>query len=227
MARSLPPVDVRRSSGIRQVVPSERIRYLAEITETLHSYHAQTDRQSDAARRVQRLEAAERELASAGHDTSGVEDLLDAARRELPDEIADQTAGWPAVVESYSCDEQVVTVRDRETHTKLTRESLSGNRIPRVGLPRYADHGELVRFWRRENLPGCFPFTAGVFPFKREGEDPARMFAEEGDPSRTNRRFACPAGPTSQWAPAGAAASFSASATPTWSVCFGTSLKYQ
>ena len=69
------------------------------------------------------------------------------------------------------------------------RESLSGNRIPRVSLPAYADHGELVRFWRRENLPGCFPFTAGVFPFKREDEDPARMFAGEGDPSRTNRRF--------------------------------------
>jgi methylmalonyl-CoA mutase len=125
-------------------------------------------------------------LASAGHDTSGVEDLLDAARRELPAEIADQVAAG-RVVESHSCDEQVVTVRDRETHTKLTRESLSGNRIPRVGLPRYADHGELVRFWRRENLPGYFPFTA--VPFKREGEDPARKFAGEGDPSRTNRRF--------------------------------------
>ena len=80
-------------------------------------------------------------------------------------------------------------VRDREIRTKLTRESLSGNKIPRVALPRFTDHGELVRFWRRENLPGYFPFTAGVFPFKRDGEDPARMFAGEGDPFRTNRRF--------------------------------------
>ena len=80
-------------------------------------------------------------------------------------------------------------VRDKEIHTKLTRESLSGNKIPRVALPRYTDHGELVRFWRRENLPGYFPFTAGVFPFKRDSEDPARMFAGEGDPFRTNRRF--------------------------------------
>ena len=80
-------------------------------------------------------------------------------------------------------------VRDKEIHTKLTRESLSGNTIPRVSLPRFTDHGELVRFWRHENLPGFFPFTAGVFPFKRDGEDPARMFAGEGDPSRTNRRF--------------------------------------
>ena len=80
-------------------------------------------------------------------------------------------------------------VRDQEIHTALTRESLSGNKIRRVALPRFTDHGELVRFWRRENLPGYFPFTAGVFPFKRDDEDPARMFAGEGDPFRTNRRF--------------------------------------
>ena len=80
-------------------------------------------------------------------------------------------------------------IRDRELRTGLTRESLSGSKIPRVALPRFDDHGELLRFLRKENLPGYFPFTAGVFPFKREGEDPARMFAGEGDPFRTNRRF--------------------------------------
>lgn len=185
----LPHVDVRHSSGIRQVVPTDRVRYLAEITETVRNYHAQTDRLAEAARRVQRLETVQGELVSADLDTDGVEGLLDSARRDLPRELADQIEGWPAVVESYSGDEQVVKVRDREIHTKLTRESLSGNKIPRVALPRYADHGELVRFWRRENLPGHFPFTAGVFPFKRDGEDPARMFAGEGDPFRTNRRF--------------------------------------
>ena len=80
-------------------------------------------------------------------------------------------------------------VRDRELRTPLTRESLSGSQVRRVALPRHRDHGELLRFLRRENLPGRFPFTAGVFPFKREGEDPARMFAGEGDAFRTNRRF--------------------------------------
>jgi isobutyryl-CoA mutase len=80
-------------------------------------------------------------------------------------------------------------VRDREIHTSLVRESLSGNRIRRVSLPRYSDDGDLVSFLRRENLPGYFPFTAGVFPFKRDNEDPARMFAGEGDPFRTNTRF--------------------------------------
>ena len=96
---------------------------------------------------------------------------------------------WPRTVEEYSGDELVVTVRDRELRTPLTRETLSGSRVRRVALPRIADHGELVRFLRTENLPGRFPFTAGVFPFKREGEDPARMFAGEGDAFRTNRRF--------------------------------------
>ncbi len=80
-------------------------------------------------------------------------------------------------------------MRDREIHTSLVRESLSGNRIRRVSLPRYSDDGDLVSFLRRENLPGYFPFTAGVFPFKRDNEDPARMFAGEGDPFRTNTRF--------------------------------------
>ena len=138
---------------------------------------------------MQRLDLVRRELVAAGSDDSGVGALLEQARQDLPNEVADQIATWPSVVASYSGDEQVVVVRDKQLRTRLTRESLSGNRIPRVSLPRFTDHGELVRFWRRENLPGYFPFTAGVFPFKREGEDPARMFAGEGDPFRTNRRF--------------------------------------
>ncbi|GEP38100.1 Fused isobutyryl-CoA mutase [Nocardioides psychrotolerans] len=184
---TLPAVEVRHSSGIRQVVPTDRVRYLAEITETVRGYHARTDELAEAARRVQRLAEVSRELAEGDH--GDVPALLEKARKALPRETVEQIEAWPAVVASYSGDEQVTRVRDREIVTTLTRESLSGNRIPRVSLPRYTDHGELVRFWRRENLPGYFPFTAGVFPFKRDGEDPARMFAGEGDPARTNRRF--------------------------------------
>ncbi|MEU2632023.1 methylmalonyl-CoA mutase family protein, partial [Kitasatospora sp. NPDC007106] len=186
---ALPEVSVRHSSGIRQVVPAERVRYLAEITETVRGYHAETERITEAARSVQRLDAVRGQLADAGHDAANVEALLSTARKQLPHEVSEQIDNWPAVVASYSGDEQVVVVRDKEIRTKLTRESLSGNRIPRVALPGFTDHGELVGFWRRENLPGLFPFTAGVFPFKRDGEDPARMFAGEGDPFRTNRRF--------------------------------------
>ena len=185
----LPRVDVRHSSGITQVVPSSRVRYLSEIAETVRAYRAETQRLAEAARRVQRLEETAKDLADAGHDTAAVEEVLAEARRQLPQEIAEQIANWPEVVASYSGEEQVVTVRDRQIRTRLTRESLAGTKIPRVALPRYTDHGELVSFWRRENLPGFFPFTAGVFPFKRDNEDPARMFAGEGDPFRTNRRF--------------------------------------
>ncbi|MBF9069853.1 fused isobutyryl-CoA mutase/GTPase IcmF [Streptacidiphilus fuscans] len=186
---ALPSVDVRHSSGIRQVVPADRVRYLAEIVETVRGYHAETEQLATAAKRVQYLDAVKAELVEAGLDAASVTELLTEACRQLPYEIGEQIAGWPAVVASYSGDEQVVKVRDKEIRTALTRESLSGNRIPRVALPRFTDHQELVRFWRRENLPGYFPFTAGVFPFKRDGEDPARMFAGEGDPQRTNRRF--------------------------------------
>jgi methylmalonyl-CoA mutase len=186
---TLAPVDVRHSTRFAQVMPADRVRYLSEITDTVRGYHAESERLVEAARRVQRLDVVRRELAEAGEATDGVGALLERAHEELPHEVADQIEGWPAVVESYAGDEQVVTVRDKQIHTKLTRESLSGNKIPRVALPRYADHGELVRFWRNENLPGYFPFTAGVFSFKRDNEDPARMFAGEGDPFRTNRRF--------------------------------------
>ncbi|MGL4175363.1 MAG: methylmalonyl-CoA mutase family protein, partial [Dermatophilaceae bacterium] len=186
---SLAPVSVRHSSVLRQVVPPQRVRYLAEIAETVRAYHADTERWADAARWVQRLTAVAAELELAGRDRSDVDGLLSAAQDDLPLEAARQLAGWESVVEAYSGDEQVVTVRGKEIHTRLTRESLSGNAIRRVSLPRYSDDGDLYRFLRRENLPGHFPFTAGVFPFKRDGEDPARMFAGEGDPFRTNRRF--------------------------------------
>lgn len=182
-------VETKYSTRFGQVVPTTRVRYLAEITETVRGYHERTEELAETARRVQRLAVVDDELASAGKEGHGVDELLDEARQSMPTEISEQIEAWPDVVESYSGDEQVVTIRGKEIHTTLTRESLSGNRISRVALPRYTDHGDLVTFWRSENLPGRFPFTAGVFPFKRDNEDPARMFAGEGDPFRTNRRF--------------------------------------
>ncbi len=172
---ALAPVDVKHSSGIRAVVPQDRVRYLAEITETVRGYHARTAELVEQARRLQRLESVAGELESAGADAGGVPALLEEAREQLPVETRKQLETWPQVKEEYAAVEG--------------RTSLSGNQVPKVALPRFTDHGELVRFFRDENLPGRFPFTAGVFPFKREGEDPARMFAGEGDPARTNRRF--------------------------------------
>src|SRR5690606_18145811 len=103
--------------------------------------------------------------------------------------VRELLAKWREVRARYEGDEYVYTVRGREIRAPLTRTTLSGTRLPRVALPRDEDEGELLRFLRKENLPGFFPFTAGVFPLKRTGEAPARMFAGEGDAFRTNRRF--------------------------------------
>ena len=168
---TLAPVGHKTSTRTRQLVPSSRVRYLAEIADTVRGYHARTAELAAQARRVQRLDAVAEELT----ERAEIDRLLADARADLPREIRDQIEGWSALVAEYAAAPR--------------RTSLSGSEIPKVALPRYEDHGELVRFWRGENLPGRFPFTAGVFPFKREGEDPARMFAGEGDPARTNRRF--------------------------------------
>ena len=185
----LPKVSVRSSTVSAQIVPPSRSRYLAEIAETVRSYHRTTQTQSAAARRVQQFSVTASALGDAGKDTTDVDVLVSTAQRALSADTAALLADWPQVVSDYSGDAHVTKVRDREIHTTLYRETLSGNRIRKVSLPKYEDQGELLSFIRRENLPGRFPFTAGVFPFKRENEAPTRMFAGEGDAFRTNARF--------------------------------------
>jgi methylmalonyl-CoA mutase len=181
----LAQVQGRTSQASAAIVPPARVRYLAEIAETVRGYHAETLAQAEIARRRQQLTAVQAML----DGDPRLAELAARADGELSDESRALLDAWPAVKERYTSDELVVKIRDREIHTPLWRETLSGNRIPRVALPRYTDHGDLLRFLRAENLPGAFPFTAGVFPFKRDDEDPTRMFAGEGDPFRTNRRF--------------------------------------
>ena len=188
---TLAPVSTMVSTGLSQVVPSDRERYLAEITEAVRNYHDDTEAHGERARLRQQLTAARDDLA--GQSDEKVIDALQARIDELdaalPAEVSELLASWPETVEAYSGEEFVYTVRDTEFRVPLTRETLSGSKVPRVALPRISDAGDLLRFLRAENLPGVFPFTGGVFPFKREGEAPARMFAGEGDPFRTNRRF--------------------------------------
>ncbi|MCW2722755.1 fused isobutyryl-CoA mutase/GTPase IcmF [Pseudonocardia sp.] len=173
----------KTSSEHMAVIPPNKTRYLSEIAETVRRYHADTEKQVAAARTRQHLRTA-RELVG-----ESVEEALATAEKALPPEAAELLDTWPQVVEDYSGDEMVVMIRDKELRTQLTRETLSGSKVRRVALPRHTEDADLLRFLRDENLPGKFPFTAGVFPFKREGEDPARMFAGEGDAFRTNRRF--------------------------------------
>ncbi len=181
----LPKPATRVSSGVHSILPPKKSRYLAEIAECVRGYHDFSSRQSKLARERQHLLFAKRALGNAA--PAELDRLLEA--RTLDPHAQKLLDGWPGTVKAYSGDEQVVKVRARELRTRLTHTSLSGTRVPKVALPKYEDPGELLRWRMRENLPGEFPYTAGVFHFKRENEDPTRMFAGEGDPFRTNRRF--------------------------------------
>ncbi len=171
----LAPADVRTSTSVAPIVPSGRTRYLAEIAGSVREYHEAGERSAAAARAVQQIGDVRGLVRAAGGDESSLDGAAELAEADLDGPTRSALAAWPATVEEYAA--------------RPGRESLSGTIVPRVAVPRFDDHGELVRWLHRENLPGRFPFTAGVFPFKREGEDPARMFAGEGGPSRTNRRF--------------------------------------
>ncbi len=182
--KKLPKPAGKTSSAVHVVVPPQRQRYLAEIAEAVRGYHRHAEDQARIARERQQLEATRGMLGKALPELDALLESrqLDAQSKKLLD-------GWPKTAKAYSGDEQVVKVRGRELRTKLTHTSLSGTQVPKVALPNYQDQGELLRWRLRENLPGEFPFTAGVFHFKRENEDPTRMFAGEGDPLRTNKRF--------------------------------------
>ncbi|HOI52869.1 MAG TPA: methylmalonyl-CoA mutase family protein, partial [Azonexus sp.] len=185
----LPLVTVRQSSASRAIVPTARIRYLAEIADTVRGYHKHVDEQVKIARERQSLRIA-RNVFAACEKSVGDFDEMQAFKDSQQDGKAKKLLDmWPQTVEAYSGDEYVVKIRDKEIRTQLTSESLSGTKIRKVILPKYTDDGEILRFLMKENVPGSFPYTAGVFAFKREGEDPTRMFAGEGDAFRTNRRF--------------------------------------
>ncbi|HEX4077968.1 MAG TPA: fused isobutyryl-CoA mutase/GTPase IcmF [Rhizomicrobium sp.] len=171
------------------IVPPARQRYLAEIATEVRNYHATVTAQSGLAREIQQLKASRRMLEAEGSNGEALVPLI-VEREERQDLRARKLIeNWPAMRERYSGDDFVVKVRDREIRTRQVSVTLSGTRVRKVALPRYEDHGELLGWILRENVPGAFPYTAGVFPFKREGEDPTRMFAGEGDPFRTNARF--------------------------------------
>ena len=189
----LPLVEVRASSNQAVVVPPARARYLAEIAECVRGYHKFAGEQARIARERQQL----RETARMLHDDDPTRDgakntvlkLAEAREAGLDARAKKLLDMWPQMRSAYSGDEYVVKIRGKELRTKLTSKSLSGTTVRKVVLPRYEDHGELLKWLLLENVPGSFPYTAGVFAFKRENEDPTRMFAGEGDAFRTNRRF--------------------------------------
>jgi methylmalonyl-CoA mutase len=185
----LPVATIRKSSGNSVIIPADRARYLAEIAETIRGYKQDIAKQATIARERQQLTASKQMLGDAGETVATLDTLITARHDALTADAKNLLDSWPAIRESYSGDEYVVKIRDKEIRTALTYKTMSGNVVPKVSLPKYEDHGELLKWLMLENLPGTFPYTAGVFPFKREGEDPTRMFAGEGDSFRTNRRF--------------------------------------
>ncbi len=171
------------------IVPADRQRYLAEVGACVRDYHAAAEAQSKLARERQQLFESRHMVAGRDGDTGTLDELIAERNSALDQETHELLEQWPKIRERYSGDEYVSEGGDGQTRIPLARETLSGNAVSRVALPSYADHGELLRWLLKENLPGYFPFTAGVFPFKRENEDPTRMFAGEGDPFQTNQRF--------------------------------------
>jgi len=190
---SLPKIETRHSTNQTPIVPPARVRYLADIAETVRTYKKRAREQAQLARELQQLRETVRMLHDDDPERSGasntVQKLADARSAKFDPGAARLIAQWPAMQKAYAGDEYVVKIRDKEIRTKLTYTSLSGSKIRKVALPQYGDHGELLKWLLLENVPGSFPYTAGVFAFKRENEDPTRMFAGEGDPFRTNRRF--------------------------------------
>ncbi len=192
---SLPRPQVKVSTSKTIIIPPEKTRYLAEIADTVRSYHRETDDQAEVLRRIWHLEQSA--VALEGEGLAGDRrELLGTLEKEaakaqagLNEETAPLLNKWEEIREDYSGEELTYKVRGHEVRVPLFIESLCKKKIPKIALPRFKDPGEIYRWLRRENLPGYFPYTAGVFPLKRVGEDPTRMFAGEGDPARTNRRF--------------------------------------
>lgn len=174
------------------IIPNDRRYYLREITDTVRGYHKKAEEQVELARRLFQLEgaiSAVKERETNEEVLASLEALKADVEKKLTNETKEILNGWNQLKERYTADEFVTKIRDKEIVTSLKTKSLSGLLIPKVSLPKYRDYGEILRWVYRENVPGFFPYTAGVFPFKREGEDPKRQFAGEGTPERTNRRF--------------------------------------
>jgi methylmalonyl-CoA mutase len=174
------------------IIPTDRRYYLREISETVRSYHKKAEQQANIARKLFQLEgamAAVTERGASGEVLASLEELRLETEAKLSPESKRILDAWEKTTAAYAGDQFVTRIRDKEIITILKTRSLAGLAIPKVVLPKYKDYGEILRWVYQENVPGSFPFTAGVFPFKREGEDPRRQFAGEGTPERTNRRF--------------------------------------
>jgi isobutyryl-CoA mutase len=185
---TIPIPDSRATPPKRRIIPPEKANYLREITHTVRGYHSKVQEEASLARRHAHLKGAAHELG----ETSLSAELQERAERlweQLTPESRSAIEGWEGLVAQYTQSDLVYLVRGREIRQPMYSESLSHLMVPRIALPKYSDAGDRLCWLFRENVPGAFPFTAGVFPLKRRQEEPKRMFAGEGGPAKTNSRF--------------------------------------
>ncbi|MCX6243700.1 MAG: methylmalonyl-CoA mutase family protein [Bacteroidetes bacterium] len=194
----------KEMAGKIHIIPPSRTRYLAEIAETIRNYNHWSEQQAEVAQRLYAINETisvirqssenpkDEKDPVAGNRTGTMLELhlvFDQTMKKLTPENQDILKGWQDKVNSYKNDTYVYKVRGKEICVETHTESLSHLKIPKITLPKYKAWGDILKWNLRENVPGEFPYAAGVFPFKRQGEDPTRMFAGEGGPERTNKRF--------------------------------------
>lgn len=166
------------------IIPPKRVRYLSEIVENNKQYDANIEKQAELARTMYHIEGVKKIISNETLDAE-----YQKAEKELQQENIDFLKTWDDKKKAFHEEFYSYFVRGKEIKVETSTESLSHLRIPKIALPKYNDWGDLIKWKGQENLPGGFPYTAGIYPFKRTGEDPTRMFAGEGGPERTNRRF--------------------------------------
>ncbi len=183
------PENVKGESEKQYIIPPPRVRYLSEITEAIRKYDRETVEQSNIARTLFGLEISKKVLSGQNNVVYALNEKQSELESDLSRENRQTLEEWDEKKAAYDEDVFTYKVRGKEIKVDNFTTSLSHNKIPKVILPKFKDWGEILRWVRQENVPGEFPYTAGVFPFKRKGEDPTRMFAGEGGPERTNKRF--------------------------------------
>jgi methylmalonyl-CoA mutase len=182
----------KKSSKISQIIPPDRVRYLSEITQAVRDYKEEVQNYSSLIDKINNLtEAVEiiKEIDNSKNILNKITSSITVLKEKIPSEILGQLEKWPEIVEQYKNQYNSYKVRGKEVKVDNKYTTLSGSQIPKISLPNIKNKAELIKFLMLENIPGFFPYTAGVFPFKRKDEDPKRQFAGEGPPERTNARF--------------------------------------
>ena len=185
---------VRKEESVKSlIIPPARVRYLSEITAAIREYDQQVKDQSSIATKLYQVSGVIQSVREMQTEPPGILESLEEMKSKLEEQLNPVSRTliqhWPEKLKAYSEDYYEYNVRDKVIKQPMFNTSLSGTRIPKVLLPKFKDWGDILRWQSQENVPGHFPFTSGVFPLKREGEDPTRMFAGEGGPERTNKRF--------------------------------------